>query len=137
MTKNGGKLHKVEWILRLGVFGTYLGHGLFALSIKKDWFKYFIGVGITESSIPTLLILIGLLDVLVASFMLFKPIRAILAWAVFWAIVTALIRPITGDFFGLDFLDFVERAANFMGPLALLYLYGLPKKSDGWRKVRD
>jgi hypothetical protein len=128
---------KVEWILRLGVFGTFLGHGLFALTIKQSWFPYFTGVGIAESSIPTLLILIGIMDVVVALFALFRPIRGVLAWAVFWGVVTALIRPITGDFFGLDFLDFVERASNFMAPLALLYLYGLPKKFNGWFKVRD
>jgi hypothetical protein len=127
----------VEWILRLGVFGTFLGHGLFALSIKQDWFKYFTGIGIAESSIPALLVLIGIMDISVAFFVLFKPVRVILGWAVLWAFVTAVIRPLTGDFFGLDFLDFVERAANFMAPLALLALYGWPKSLGEWFKVKS
>jgi hypothetical protein len=131
------KSKTVEWILRLGIFGTFLGHGLFALSIKQGWFGYFTGVGISESSIPMLLILIGIMDIAVAGFALFKPIRGVLLWAVIWSAITALIRPITGDFFGLDFLDFVERASNFMAPLALLYLYGWPKKASGWFRVRD
>jgi hypothetical protein len=131
------KISKLEWILRLGVFGTFLGHGLFALTIKKSWFGYFTGVGISEASIPTLLILIGIMDVIVALFALFKPIRVVLLWAVVWSVITALIRPITGDFFGLDFLDFVERSANFMAPLALLVLLGWPKTIRQWFSVRD
>jgi hypothetical protein len=123
---------RVEWFLRLGVFGTFLGHGIFALSIKQSWFGYFTGIGIPQSSIPTLLILIGIMDVVVALFALLKPLRVVLAWATFWSFVTALIRPITGDFFGLDFMDFVERAANFMAPLALLAFYGFPKSLREW-----
>jgi hypothetical protein len=126
----------VEWILRWAVFGTYLGHGLFALSIKEGWFQYFTGVGIPEASIPTLLLLIGIMDVTVAFFALLKPIRIVLLWAFLWAFITAAIRPITGDFFGLDFLDLVERAANFMAPLALLVMYGWPKTMKQWFSVR-
>jgi hypothetical protein len=126
----------VEWILRWAVFGTFLGHGLFALSIKQGWFQYFTGIGISEASIPTLLILIGIMDIVVAAFALFKPVRVVLLWAVIWAVATALIRPITGDFFGLDFLDFVERASNFMAPLALLALLGWPKTLKDWFSVR-
>tara|TARA_Y100000310_G_C20363582_1_gene660144 strand:+ start:277 stop:699 length:423 start_codon:yes stop_codon:yes gene_type:complete len=140
MAKSKSKVdnsRKVEWILRLAVFGTFLGHGLFALSIKQGWFKYFTGVGISEGAIPTLLILIGLMDITVAFFALLKPIRVVLLWAVTWSVITALIRPITGDFFGLDFLDFVERAANFMAPLALLVFYGWPKTLGKWFTVRD
>tara|TARA_Y100000034_G_C6897059_1_gene413797 strand:+ start:920 stop:1345 length:426 start_codon:yes stop_codon:yes gene_type:complete len=128
---------KVEWALRLAVFGTFLGHGLFALSIKQSWFGYFTGVGIAESSIRTLLMLIGIMDIAVAGFALFKPIRGVLLWAVVWSVATALIRPITGDFFGLDFLDFVERASNFMAPLALILLYGWPKNASEWFSVRN
>ena len=131
------KFWSVEWLLRIGVFGTFLGHGLFALSIKESWFGYFTGIGISEASIPMLLILIGIMDVAVALFVLFKPLRGVLLWAALWSAITALIRPITGVFFGLDFLDFVERAANFMAPLALIAYYGWPKSFKGWASVRD
>lgn len=136
-SKKSNNLKKVEWILRLAVFGTFLGHGLFALSIKQGWFKYFTGIGIAEASIPTLLILIGIMDIAVALFALLKPVRAVLGWAFIWALITALIRPITGDFFGLDFLDFVERASNFMAPLALLAFYGWPKTFKEWFSVKS
>ena len=128
---------KVDWALRIAVFGTFLGHGILALTIKKSWFPYFTGIGISESVIPTLLILIGIADVFVSLFALFKPVRGILLWATIWAFITALIRPVSGVFFSLDFLDFVERTANFMAPLALLLLYGWPKKFSEWFSVRS
>lgn len=28
---------KLEWILRIGVAGEFLGHGIFALQGKADW----------------------------------------------------------------------------------------------------
>lgn len=118
-----GKTHLVEWILRLGVFGTFLGHGVFALQAKQGWIKYFLAVGISEPTAATLLPLIGMMDMTVALFALFKPARVVLCWAVFWSLVTALIRPVSGE----PIWDFVERAANFMAPLALLALYGFPK----------
>jgi hypothetical protein len=122
----------LEWVLRIGVFGTFMGHGIWALSIKQSWFKYFTGIGIAESSIPMLLILIGIMDITVSLFVLFKPYRFILVWATFWALATALIRPITAGFFTIEFADFIERAANFMLPLALLIYHGFPRKKEDW-----
>jgi len=115
---------KVEWALRLGLFGTFLGHGVFALLVKQSWIPYFTSVGISEANATILLPLIGVLDILVAISALIKPIRAVLIWATFWAFLTALIRPIAGE----PVWDFVERTANWAVPLALLYLRGWPKK---------
>ena len=122
------KLEQVEWILRLGIFGTFLGHGVLAVLGKPAWLKYFVAVGISESAGASLLPLIGVMDVLVALAALFYPLKIVLGWAVLWAFATALIRPISGE----PIWDFVERAANFMAPLALLVLYGLPKKLNDW-----
>jgi len=115
---------KVEWILRIGVFGTFLGHGVFALLGKQSWIPYFTSVGISEANAIVLLPLVGVLDILVAVFALIKPIRVVLIWATLGAFATALIRPISGE----PIWDFVERTANWAAPLALLYLKGLPKK---------
>ncbi len=124
----------LEWVLRIGVFGTFFGHGIWALTIKQGWFKYFTGIGIAESAIPTLLILIGIMDIFVSILVLWKPYRFILIWATIWAFITALIRPITAGFFTIAFADFIERAANFMLPLALLVYHGWPKKKVDWFK---
>jgi len=114
-----------EWILRIGIFGTFLGHGIFALMLKQSWIPYFTAIGISESTALTLLPLIGTLDILVSLIVLLKPIRVILIWASVWGFATALIRPISGE----PIWDFVERSANWAAPLALLYLRGLPRKA--------
>lgn len=127
----------VDWILRIGIFGTFLGHGIFALSNKQAWHGYFGVVGITDpATIGVLLLLIGLLDILVGLIVLLRPWRAVLAWAVLWGFATALIRPLSGDFFSMDFWDLIERSANFMAPLALLALQGWPRKARDWFTVR-
>jgi len=116
-------LKRVEWILRIGVFGTFLGHGVFALLGKQSWIPYFTSIGISEANAMVLLPLIGFLDILVAVSALIKPVRVVLIYASMWAFMTAIIRPISGE----PIWDFVERTANWATPLALLYLRGLPK----------
>ncbi|MBI2142584.1 hypothetical protein HYU15_03825 [Candidatus Woesearchaeota archaeon] len=106
---------KQEWILRVGIFGTFLGHGVFALQGKH---------GFSEATAASLLPMIGVLDITVAVLALLWPIRIVLIWAAFWGFSTALIRPISGE----PIWDFVERTANWAAPLALLVIEGLPKK---------
>jgi hypothetical protein len=119
-----------EKILRLGIFGSFLGHGVFALGVKPGWIPYFTSVGITEAGATMLLPLIGVLDIAVAFAVLFRPLKAVLAWAAFWGFLTALIRPISGE----PIWDFVERWANWAAPLALLALQGFPKGKDWFKR---
>lgn len=109
---------RAEWILRVGIFGTFIGHGVFALMVKKSWLPMFSAVGIPEATAVTLLPLIGMMDIIVGTWTLVKPNRYVLMWAAFWGFWTALMRPIAGD----PIWDFVERWANWAAPLALLYL---------------
>ena len=104
---------KFEWLLRIGVAGEFLGHGMLAIQGKKDWIGW-IGdmLKVSPETATTLLLLIGLMDVLVAIIVLVKPVRPILLWA-------ALVRPIIGQ----PIWDFIERSANWAAPLALFYLY--------------
>ncbi len=119
-----------EGILRIGVFGTFLGHGVFALGIKESWIPYFTNLGFSQGFAVTVLPLIGIMDILVALIALFYPIRIVLAWAAVWGFWTALARPASGG----SWWDFVERWANWAAPLALLMLRGWPKKIKGWVK---
>ena len=114
---------KAEWILRIGVFGTFLGHGLFALSARRGWVPFLTVVGFSEAAALKIMPIIGAIDILVALLALFKPMRIVLLYASLWAFATAVIRPVAG----LHLLDFVERAANWAAPLALLLLRGFPK----------
>lgn len=113
-----------QWILRIGIFGSFLGHGVFGLNVKQNWIPYLTSVGFSESSATTLLPLIGGLDIFVAIMALVWPIRIVLIWATAWGFSTALIRPIAGE----PIWDFVERSANWAAPLALLALQGFPRK---------
>ncbi|MEK6907017.1 MAG: hypothetical protein AABW45_00655 [Nanoarchaeota archaeon] len=116
---------KAEWILRIGIFGTFLGHGIFALQLKPRFIEMLTAfIGVTGTLANNLMYLIGAIDVIVGIFALFYPMRLVLIYASVWGFLTALARPIAND----PIWDFVERWANWAAPLALLYLRGLPKK---------
>jgi len=124
-------LKVVEWILRLGVAGEFLGHGVLALQGKESWLGWFAQFGISDPLLAgQLLYAIGLMDVIVALIVLTYPIRIILLWAAFWGFWTALVRPLVGE----PIWDFIERFANWAAPLALLYLRGWPRQSRQWFK---
>ena len=110
---------KAIWALRIGVAGEFLGHGVFALQGKATWIGWFSNFGISDPAMAaTLLTLVGVMDIVVALIILFKPIRPILLWAAFWGFWTALVRPLVGE----PIWDFIERFANWAAPLALYYL---------------
>jgi hypothetical protein len=124
-----GKFNGVKWVLRVAVAGEFLGHGVFAVQGKADWVRW---IGQMTGADPVLsgqiLGWVGLADIIVALVVLFKPIRLVLLWAVFWGFWTALIRPLVG----MPVWDFVERWANWGTPLALLLLIGFPKSLRDW-----
>jgi hypothetical protein len=121
---------KVQWVLRVALFGTFFGHGIFALEQKASWFKYFEGVGITNpETIGALLVLIGIMDVALAIIVLLRPVRLALLWMAFWGFWTAFIRwPLGPD----PIWDFVERWANWGAPLALLMMQDWPRSIREW-----
>lgn len=113
----------IEWVLRVAIFGEFLGHGVFALQGKKAWIDWIMQLtGISDVLAIQLLTLIGLLDILVAFVILIKPYKAVILWAIIWGFWTALVRPIVGE----PIWDFVERWANWGAPLALFLLLSFP-----------
>lgn len=112
----------MEWILRIAIAGEFIGHGVFAVQGNEGWFKYFESFNITDpGTITTILMVVGVADILLALMVLIKPIRLAVLWMAFWGLWTALVRwP-----FGPDPVwDFVERWANWGAPLALYVLLG-------------
>jgi hypothetical protein len=108
---------KLELVLRIGVFGVFLGHGIFALEGKQQFVVMIQSMVFVDSSTATtLLFAVGIIDILVAFSVLLKPQRYVLIYAAVWAFMTALARITAGD----PVWDFVERAANWTVPLALL-----------------
>ena len=111
--------------------GEFIGHGTLALQGKQAWIGWMEKLfGASPEIAVKIVFVIGLLDVLVALVVLFRPIKIVLLWAVFWGFATALVRPIVGE----SFWDFIERFANWGAPLALLLLLGWPKTGKEWLK---
>ena len=113
----------LDIILRVGVFGTFLGHGVFALGVKQSWIPFLTTVGFTTDTAIEFMPVIGVVDLIIALLALIKPMRVVFLYAFVWAFATAFMRPIVG----LPIWDFVERASNWAVPLAILYLRGFPK----------
>lgn len=114
----------IEWILRIAMFGEFLGHGIFAVQLKKRFLEMLTAfTGITGDLANSLMKTIGSIDIIVSILVIVKPFRIILIYGAIWAFMTALARPIAGD----PIWDFVERWANVGVPLSLLFLRGMPK----------
>lgn len=118
----------VEKCARIGVFGTFLGHGIVALGINPKWIPLITCFGFSEEQAITIMPYIGILDIIVAFFVLIFPIRIVVFWAFFWAFITALSRPISG----MEFIEFIERSANWSLPLVLLITLGFPNTLKSW-----
>jgi hypothetical protein len=71
---------------------------------------------------------VGSVDIFLGFLVLLKPIRAALIYMAVWGLWTALLRPLSGE----PFWETIERAPNYLVPLALLYLRGLPR---GWKEL--
>lgn len=121
----------IIWVLRVAVFGEFLGHGILALQHKASFNELLVNVlGVSGATADSLLTVIGVSDLTVAALMLFMPIRLVLLWAVFWGFLTALGRPLASE----PIWDFVERWPNWGAPLALLLVRGWPRNvRELWR----
>lgn len=119
------KIPPLELIARIGVFGTFLGHGIVAIGVNPKWIPLLTAFGFSGEQAVFIMPFIGMLDIVVAIIVLIYPIRIVLFWAVFWTFLTALSRPVSGD----SFLDFFERSSNWGLPLVLLMMRYYPKFS--------
>jgi hypothetical protein len=110
----------IEWLLRVGVAGEFLGHGMLALGGKADWIGWISDLlKVNPETAATILLVIGISDIVVALVVLVRPVKPVLLWAALWGFWTALLRPIVGQ----PIWDFIERFANWAAPLALFYIY--------------
>jgi hypothetical protein len=111
---------KIHYTLRIAVAMCFIGHGAFGIITKPIWFNYFEVFGIGRQTAFTLMPWLGALDIFLGIMMIIYPIRAIPIWLVCWGIVTASLRPLSGE----PFAELIERAGNFGAPFALLMLSG-------------
>ena len=125
------ELKWVKLILRIGISGTFLGHGILAIGVNLVWLQFFTTIGISVETGKALMPVIGILDLIIAMVVLFWPIKIFLLWAIFWTFLTALMRPLSGT----DIWPFIERFSFWAAPLDLLLLNGFPRKLNELFKV--
>jgi hypothetical protein len=111
---------KVYHVLRIAMAMCFIGHGSFGIITKPIWCNYFAVFGIGHDMSYHMMPVVGCIDILFGVLMIFYPIRAIPAWLIIWGIITAFLRPLSGE----PFAEFIERSGNFGAPLALLILCG-------------
>lgn len=119
------KQNRVQTTLQIAVAMCFIGHGAFGIITKPIWCHYFAVLGIGEGMAYKLMPVLGSFDVFLGVIMLVFPMRAIPVWLVIWGLITALLRPISGE----PFAEFFERAGNFGAPLALLIITNTENKN--------
>lgn len=123
-------MKKLEWVLRIALFGEFLGHGVFAYQATEHFQELLIGVtGVTPATAVRLLFVFAVIDFAIAVLALVKPVRVVLLYAAIWGFLTALARPVSGV---RGVWDFVERWPNCGIPLALLLVRGWPANWREW-----
>ncbi|HEY4062544.1 MAG TPA: hypothetical protein VGM30_11615 [Puia sp.] len=110
----------IHYTLRIASAMCFIGHGTFGIITKAVWCNYFGVFGVGHDLAYRIMPIVGTADILMGISLLVYPTRAILAWLVVWGIVTATLRPLSGE----PFAELIERAGNFGAPLALLLLSG-------------
>lgn len=128
---NYTQAQKIYFALRLAVAMCFIGHGAFGIITKPIWANYFAVFGISHDTAFRLMPLVGGVDILFGLTMLFYPIRALAGWLVVWGLITASLRPLSGE----PFAEFIERAGNYGAPLALLILCGIERNLKPWFKL--
>jgi hypothetical protein len=117
--------NKIYYALRITSAMCFIGHGAFGIITKQIWCNYFAVFGIGHDLALHLMPILGSVDILMGLSLLIYPTRAILLWLVAWGIITASLRPLSGE----PFAEFIERAGNFGAPLTLLLLCGFGGKN--------
>ena len=110
----------LHYTLRIAAALCFIGHGAFGIITKPIWCNYFAVFGIGQELAYRMMPIVGTIDILMGISLLVYPTRAILAWLAGWGILTAALRPLSGE----PFAEMIERAGNFGVPLALLLLSG-------------
>ncbi len=118
----------LHWLFRVGVLMEFVGHGLAGITLKEGWIRYFAVFGFDRPTILKLMPIVGTIDISLGILGFVSPRRWALAYCACWGLMTATLRPISGE----SFWEVLDRAGNFGGPLAFLLLSGIPRDARGW-----
>ncbi len=109
---------QMYYVLRVASAMCFVGHGIFGILTKPIWCHYFAVFGIGTVTAYQLMPIVGTIDILMGLLLLIYPMRAVFAWLVIWGMVTAALRPLSGE----PFAECIERAGNYGAPFCLLLL---------------
>lgn len=124
---------RLFFFIRFGMLGCFVGHGMWGLMLKPGWIPFFELFGIEKNTAHYLMPLVGAMDIAIGLIAFFRPNRAILVYALFWTLFTAMLRPLAG----MGFSEFLERAGNYGLPLVFLFLYHKPQRLSDWWTALD
>ncbi len=119
---------KLQWLLRIGVFMEFVGHGACGVHTKAAWLPYFHVFAIPDAVAWKLMPLVGSMDIALGTMALLSPRRALLLYMAVWGCFTALLRPAAGQ----GGWEFIERAYNYGVPLMLLLVLGFGQDWKSW-----
>jgi hypothetical protein len=123
---DGGALH---WLLRIACAAEFVGHGAFGIITKAAWVPYFGVAGIPSELAWKLMPVIGTVDITLGLCVgMLRPVRAVLLYMAVWGLLTATLRPLSGE----PIWEFVERAPNWAVPLAFLCVRGWGHSRREW-----
>jgi hypothetical protein len=115
-------VRKLAWITRGSIALLFVGHGGLGIwAAKQEWFDFLGWFGVAESSQAVdLMIWVGIFEVVLGLAVLYRPLRSLLVLVLVWKLGTELLRPLVGQ----PNYQFVERAGDYVLPLALFWLAG-------------
>ncbi|MBS1527528.1 MAG: hypothetical protein JST19_17910 [Bacteroidetes bacterium] len=119
--KSSSNEHYIYYALRFASAMCFIGHGAFGIITKEIWCNYFAVFGVGHDMAYTFMPIVGTFDILMGVSLLFYPTRAVLGWLAFWGLITASLRPLSGE----PFAEFIERAGNYGAPFTLFVLCGI------------
>ena len=118
----------LDWVLRVGAFMCFVGHGAFGIMTKEAWLPLFAVAGIGPVLAYKLMPVIGTVDILLGTLALIRPRAALVAYMTLWAIWTAALRPLSG----LPVWEMLERGGNYGVPFALLLSSEVSRAPRAW-----
>lgn len=126
----------IQWMIRISMAGTYIGHGAFGIIGKEAWLPYFNLFGFTDSQGWALMPIVGTMDIAFGILILVWPMRFLMLHLTAWGVMTGMFRPLTGEG---TWQEIFERAGNYSPALALLVLSGVGGDTiSGWfRRVSE
>ncbi|WP_157805272.1 hypothetical protein [Confluentibacter citreus] len=123
--------------VQLSIFLIFMAHGIGCFSKNALYIDYILGffgdytsITLKQKQAEQLLIIIGIIDILAAILVLFKPFKALIYWLIFWGFLTSLFRIVDASI--LNYSEFLIRVPHVGLPLVLLIFWNQKNKAENY-----